>query len=194
MELPIYELKISEDVTNEAEVSFVALVDAPAIKRDFVAFSDAVRFAISDEDQHIITGPLMVPEQLIYRKSQKFGEHYVKFSAETIRQIAIKFSKKGYQSNVNLMHDEGMQVDGCTMFESFISDQKRGIKCMEQFSDLPDGTWFGSFYVENSKVWDQIKAGNLRGFSVEGLFDYDQPENSDDAALRRLGEILNSFK
>lgn len=332
MELPIYELKISEDVTNEAEVSFVALVDAPAIKRDFVAFVDpnkgetkddflprcikyvidegkdteqavaicnslweqhfagakvsydyddtlstergkasakrsieagntvyiisargdksgmlgtaqelgipesrvyatgsnsakvekvkslgiskhydnnadvvkdlpgvgqkfdTMQFAIQSEDQHIITGPLMVPEQLIYRKSQKFGEHYVKFSAETIRQIAIKFSKKGYQSNVNLMHDEGMQVDGCTMFESFISDQKRGVKCMEQFSDLPDGTWFGSFYVENQQVWDQIKAGNLRGFSVEGLFDYDQPDNSDDAALRRLGEILNSFK
>ena len=36
--LPIYELKINEEVNDSAEVSFVALVDEPAIKKDFVAF------------------------------------------------------------------------------------------------------------------------------------------------------------
>ena len=150
-------------------------------------------FAIQSESEHIITGPLMIPQQLIYRNSEQFGEHYVKFSSDTIKQIAIKFSKKGYQKNVNLMHEADMQVEGVTMFESFISDSKRGIKPMEAFKDLPDGTWFGSFYVENMKVWELVKSGEVKGFSVEGMFDYEEPMSEDQKQLAELREILNSF-
>lgn len=192
MELPVYELKIDEKIQDQAEVSFIALVDSPAIKRDFLAFAEAVKFDMNEE-QHIITGPLMVPDQLIYRNSEKFGEHYVKFSADTIRQIAIKFSKKGYHNQVNIMHEADMQVDGLTMFESFISDKTRGTKCVEAFNDLPDGTWFGSFYVENPKVWDAIKAGAVKGFSVEGMFDYEKPMSADEQKLSELRKILSSF-
>lgn len=193
MELPIYELKISDSEKDSAEVSFIALVDSPAIKRDFLAFKEAVKFEVISEDQQIITGPLMVPDQLIYRKSDKYGEHYVKFSAETIKAISIKFAKKGYQKNVNIMHDENMQVDGLTMFESFISNTGRGVKPMTGFSDLPDGTWFGSFFVENKKVWDIVKAGAVRGFSVEGLFDYEIPATKEEQLMSKLKKILNSF-
>ena len=240
MKLPIYDLIINNDEANDAEVSFVALVDSPAIKKDFLAFNEEfinpskgegkdeflprcisyvinegketeqavaicnslweehfekkpVVFSIQSESEHIITGPLMIPQQLIYRNSEQFGEHYVKFSVETIKQIAIKFSKKGYQKNVNIMHEADMQVDGVTMFESFISDSKRGIKPIEAFKYLPDGTWFGSFYVENPKVWDMVKAGDVKGFSVEGMFDYEQPMSEDEKQLAELREILNSF-
>jgi hypothetical protein len=199
MNLPIYDLIINNDEDNDAEVSFVALVDSPAIKKDFLAFSaesELIKFAIQSESEHIITGALMIPQQLIYRNSEQFGEHYVKFSVETIKQIAIKFSKKGYQKNVNIMHEADMQVEGVTMFESFISDSKRGIKPMEAFKDLPDGTWFGSFYVENPKVWEMVKSGEVKGFSVEGMFDYEAPQkqmSEDQKQLAELREILNSF-
>ena len=177
----------------------MALVDSPAIKKEFLAFSEQselIKFAIQSESEHIITGALMIPQQLIYRNSEQFGEHYVKFSVETIKQIAIKFSKKGYQKNVNIMHEADMQVEGVTMFESFISDSKRGIKPMEAFKDLPDGTWFGSFYVENPKVWELVKSGEVKGFSVEGMFDYEAPQeplSKDEKQLAELREILNSF-
>ena len=198
MKLPIYDLIINQDENNDAEVSFIALVDSPAIKLPFLQFKEDERltFAIQSESEHIITGPLMIPQQLIYRNSEQFGEHYVKFSVETIKQIAIKFSKKGYQKNVNIMHEADMQVEGVTMFESFISDSKRGIKPMEAFKDLPDGTWFGSFYVENPKVWELVKSGEVKGFSVEGMFDYETPQkpmSEDEKQLAELREILNSF-
>lgn len=192
MDLPIYNLVINDTEQDDSEVSFIALVDAPAIKRDFLAFKESLKFDVN-EDQHIITGPLMVPDQLIYRSSEKLGEHYVKFSADTIRSISIKFAKKGYQRNVNLMHDAAMQVEGVTMFESFISNTSRGIKPIEVFKDLPDGSWFGSFYVENQKVWDIVKTGQVKGFSVEGLFDYEKPANSDEQKLKELAKILNSL-
>ena len=193
MEFPIYELQINEEQKDDAEVSFVALVDAPAIKRNFLAFKENLKFKVLSESDHVIVGPLMVPNQLIYRASDKFGEHYVKFSAETIKAIAIKFAKKGYQNNVNEMHDLKKQVKGVTMFGAFITNSKWGVKPVEAFSDLPDGTWFGIYKVENEEVWNKIVSGEFQGFSVEGLFDYVEPENKDEAMLAKLSAILNSL-
>lgn len=151
-------------------------------------------FQIVSEDEHIISGPLMIADMPIYRNNEKMGEHYVTFSAETIKQIAIKFAKKKYQNHVNLMHDPTMIVEGCTMFESFIVDKKRGIMPMKGFEDIADGSWFGSFYVENPDVWKNIKDGFLKGFSVEGMFDYDAPTKTlspEEQALKKISELLN---
>ena len=191
MELPIYELKIQEDLADDAEVSFVALVDKPAIQKDFLVFNEQkLAFAIQDEEQHIISGPLMLAEEPIIRNNAKYGQHFIKFSAETIKEIAIKFSKKGYQKNVNLMHDDNMQLDGLVMFESFIVDSKRGIKPMNGFEDVKDGSWFGSFYVENPQEWDLIKQGKVKGFSVEGMFDYVLPTKTPEQQLQELAALL----
>lgn len=193
MELPVYDLKISDIVTDEAEVSYVALVDKPAIQRDFLAFNDAekLQFTITNEEQRIISGPLMLADTPIYRNTQRIGEHYIKFTADTIKQIAIKFSKKGYHGNVNIMHSPDMQVEGLVMFESFITDESRGIKPMAGFEDAPNGSWFGSFYVENDQVWEAIKLGVVKGFSVEGIFNYTLPKKTAEETLMELAKILN---
>ena len=191
MELPINELRIQEDLADDAEVSFVALVDKPAIQKDFLVFNEQkLAFAIQDDEQHIISGPLMLADEPIIRNNAKYGQHLIKFSAETIKEIAIKFSKKGYQKNVNLMHDDNMQLDGLVMFESFIVDSKRGIKPMNGFEDVKDGSWFGSFYVENPQAWDLIKQGKVKGFSVEGMFDYVLPTKTPEQQLQELAALL----
>ena len=128
-------------------------------------------FAIQSEEERIISGPLMLADTPIYRNDDN-GEYYVVFTKETIKKIAQRFFKKGYQSNVNLMHEQGNLTDGLTMFESWIKDDKRGIKAMKGFEDVPDGSWFGSFKVDNDEVWQMVKEGKVRGFSVEGQFNY----------------------
>ena len=153
-------------------------------------------FQIISEDEHIISGPLMLADQLIYRDNEKFGEHYVKFSPDTIKDIAIKFAKRKYQNNVNLMHDSKQVVEGVTMFESFLVDKKRGVLPMAGFEDVADGSWFGSFYVENPDVWNQVKSGELRGFSVEGLFDYEEPKaplSAEEQALEKIANLLKEI-
>lgn len=172
--LPIYNLEILSDVDSDMEVDYVALVDRPAIDKNFLAFNEnnvQMSFAIQDEDEQIITGALMLADKPIYRNDEN-GEYYVVFTKDTIKQIAQKFFAKGYQSNVNLMHDSGTKLEGLTMFESWITDSKRGIMAMKGFEDVPDGSWFGSFKVNNPEVWKMIKEGKVKGFSVEGLFSY----------------------
>lgn len=151
------------------------------------------KFQVINEDKRIISGALMIADELIYRNNETFGEHYVKFSADTIQKIAIKFFKKGYQSNVNLMHDPNQEVKGVTMFESFISDKERGVLPMKGFEDVADGSWFGSMYVENDEVWNAIKQGEFKGFSVEGLFDYNAPITQEQEALNKIAKLLNEI-
>lgn len=176
--LPIYSLEIVNDTESDVEVDFVSLVDRPAIEKQFLAFAedswiDRQNFEIQDEEEMIISGPIMMANKPIYRNDIN-GEYYVVFSPETIKKIAQKFFKKGYQSNVNLMHDDGQTVEGVTMFESWITDEKRGIYPMKGFEDVPNGSWFGSFKVDNQEVWDKVKTGEFKGFSVEGVFNYRQ--------------------
>ena len=198
MKLPVYELRINAELNDDSEVSYISLVDEPAIMKDYLVFQDekkqAQKFQIISEDKHIISGPIMIADELIYRAANAKiqTEHYVKFSAETIKEIAIKFSKRKYQNNVNLMHDPSQKVEGVTMFESFLVDKIRGIKPMAGFEDVPDGSWFGSFYIENDEVWQSIKSGDYKGFSVEGLFDYTNPMTYEEQLLQKIKGILYS--
>jgi len=206
-DLPVYRLDIVSDKESDVEVDFVALVDKPAIQRQFMTFnaedfakskirqSEKKNFAVQSEEERIVSGPLMLADTPIFRVDS-FGEYYVYFTAETIKQIAQKFFKKGYQSNVNLMHDGEQQVDGVTMFESWIVDKKRGIQPMAGFEDIPDGSWFGSFKVENDGVWNDIKAGKFKGFSVEGVFNYVRQNDEQEASekMRQVVDILNRYR
>jgi hypothetical protein len=194
-DLPIYELRIEENDESLVEVNFVSLVENPAIGRSFLAFANQqkVNFAIQDEDERIISGPLMLADSPIYRNDER-GEYYVTFSKDTIKQIAQKFFRKGYQNNVNLMHDDGQMLTGLTMFESFITDKNRGIKPMDSFADVPDGSWFGSFKVDNAGAWDLIKDNKVKGFSIEGVFNYRRQENIDEKTEKLWSQILEILK
>lgn len=169
--LPVFQMVIDESVTSDIEVAAVAFVDKPAIEKNFLAFDSHQLHFDLNEEQRIVSGPAMVADQLIYRRDEN-GEYNVFFSADTIRQINLKFFKKGYQKNLNLFHDPTLALEGVTIFESFVSDKARGVQPLAAFKDLPDGTWFISAKVENDIVWSKIKSGEVKGFSVEGIFSY----------------------
>lgn len=187
MNLPVYKLQIVDDEQSEVEVDFVALVDRPAIEKSFLAFRDKQLFS-ADDEQRIISGPAMLADTPIFR-SDATGDYYVVFEKDTIKMIVQKFFRKGYQGNVNAMHDPALQLSGVWMFESFISDEKRGIQPMKGFEDAPDGSWFVSYKVDNDEAWALIKNGTFKGFSVEGIFNYIKKEVSQEEM--KMQEIIN---
>jgi hypothetical protein len=177
--LPLYKMFIADDIEGEEEVDFVALVESPAIQRNFLAFAEhsedevtnKLTFAVQDEEQRIVSGPLMIADLPIYRRDEE-GEYYVMFTGEQIKKIVQRFFKKGYQAKVNIEH--GKKAEGVYMFESYIIDRDRGVNPPTGFEDVANGSWFGSFKVENDKLWGEVKAGTFKGFSVEGLFRYEK--------------------
>ena len=169
--LPLYKLIIDETDTNDSGVNFVALVDQPATDQVWMAFNKHYQFKSTSSEKRIISGGLMIANLPIYREDSKLGKYYVVFDKETIFKIVKKYFRNGFTSNVNLMHDAEKKVDGVYMIESMIIDKDRGMVAPAGFGDLPDGSWFGSFKVDNNEVWDKfIKTGTFTGFSVEGLF------------------------
>lgn len=168
--LPIYRLTISDSDEAPSEVNYIALVDEPAIESNFLMFANKLQFA-TDKQRKIVSGPAMIADLPIYRRDEKYGEYYVVFDKETIEKIVLKFMRKGFNNNVNLMHNSKAVAEGVYVFESFIIDKERGISTPKGFEDLTEGSWFISMKVDNEKLWDGMSAFN--GFSVEGIFEYD---------------------
>jgi hypothetical protein len=190
--LPMFQLVIDESMESDLQVDYVALVDNPAIEKNFLAFKDKICFDLSQQDRHIISGPAMLADTPIYRRDEQLGEYFVTFKPETVYQIAQKFFQKGYQQNFNLFHDN-TNTTGVTVFESFITDTSRGINPMKGFEDAPNGSWFISAKVDNLEVWNAIKTGTVKGFSVEGLFKYKKQQMSEQQVFEKLLKLLEDF-
>lgn len=184
--LPIYVV----DINDASVFNNVSIVDVPAIERNFIQLSKEIDFKFSvNEEKRTISGPVLIPDFPIYRR---FGEEefYIKFTAETIKEYAIKFFKDGREGEGNVQHQWG--VNGITFFESYLLNKERGI-VPNEFKDLPDGTWILSAKVENDNVWGMIKDGTLKGFSVDiqtSLKDEEKPMDT----LEELMDYLNNTK
>ena len=182
--LPIFNMDLIDGVEG---IRIISLVDMPAIERDFVKFAKENEVKLSiNEEKHIVSGPVLIPEQKIYRNDEQ-GAYYIQFSADAIRRIAEKFFTDHNTTNVNLQHE--YQVGDCVYFESYFIDKERGIVPAE-FADLPDGTWIVSCKINNPAVWELVKDGTLRGFSVEGkLHPYD-----DEPVFDTIEDLLSYLK
>lgn len=163
---------ISIDPTDfETGLNAISLVEYPAVEVDFLAFAkdESAVLQFADEERHIITGIALLADTPIYRVAPDKTEYYVRFTKDCIRQLVEKYFKFGLTNSVNIEHKDNQFVDGVTMLESYIIDKERGI-CPNEFASAPDGSWVVSYKVSNLDVWNKIKSGEVKGFSVQGLF------------------------
>ena len=166
--MKIVELIIDE----EAEVfgiEAISLVDRPAIELDFVALKDQkVQFAEMDEDKRILMGPALVPDKPIYRKNAS-GEFYVYFSKATVRRAAELYLQHGNQARHTLEHEHA--INGLTVVESWLVEDKDKDKSAVYGLDVPVGTWMVAVKVDNESIWQEwVKEQKVKGFSIEGYF------------------------
>ena len=64
------------------------------------------------------------------------------------------------------------------MVQLFIKDTDKGI-APAGFDDIADGSLFAEFHITNDDVWQAVKDGSYKGFSLEGYFGLE--ENTDEA-------------
>ena len=191
MELPVFRLTINED--KESGVTAIALVDLPAIERDFQVFKNKQYFKIENEEQRIVSGAMMVADMPIFRSDPQRGNHFVVFDAKTISQIQEKWVLQGNATKVNLMHDPNQPAEGVFVMSQFLIDSKRGINTPNGHEDLTDGSWFGEMRVNNEEIFQQIKDGNFAGFSVEGFFDQELMQPDEDMLDNMLNQLEELF-
>ena len=189
--IPVYQALVDDEGTGMLRIS---LVDSPAVMSDFQAFDSQKRpvmYRISDEEKRLVRGVVMRADFPIYRYDKKAGEYYIIYKAETIRTMAEKYLLESRQNDVNLMHEEGSEVDGVQMVQYFIKDTAAGVS-PAGFDDIADGSLFAEFHVVNDEVWDAIKEGTYKGFSLEGVFNL-VPETDKDDVQRIVDELDGKF-
>jgi hypothetical protein len=190
----MFSLVIDESLESDLQVDYVALVDAPAIEKNFLAFKankHALEFSAIDPAEHIVIGPAMLADVPIYRRDDQMGEYFVTFSKDTVKTIARKFYAKGFQNNVNIGHDPNQTQEGVTFFLSWIKDSAKGMVGLQ--GDYPEGTWFLGAQVDNPSVWNDVTTGKVKGFSVEGLFKYKKQQMSDEQVFEKIANLLKDL-
>jgi hypothetical protein len=169
-------------VINDAEdeVFAVSFVADPAIERDFVYMSkegkQEVKFKSIDDEKHLVAGPLLIPDKKILRMDENNQPYYVYFTADTISQLEQKYMMKKYNDSVTYEHTSPVQ-DVC-LVESWTVASSTKDKSNIYGYTLPVGTWFGVFKLNNPDLWQDVKLGKVKGFSIEGIFDHKQVQQT----------------
>ena len=118
-----------------------------------------------------LAGPLMVPDKLIPRYDEEGEKYYVFFDAAGIKKLSYKLMENKLIDSVNIEHDADRKVADLTLVESWLVADEKNDKSNSYGYNLPKGSWFGVYKVNNEEVWDKyIKTGAVKGFSVEGIF------------------------
>ena len=198
MKKKIYKIKI--DPTDQITgMDAISLVECPAVEVDFLKFSkeEPKSLQFANEEKRIITGVALLADTPIYRVKPDGEEYYVVFDRETIEQLVTKYSKYMFNNFVNIEHSDQHFVDGMYMIESYLKNSERGIVPAE-FSEIPDGSWIVSYKVDNIDVWEKIKSGEVKGFSIQGVFNLieqkEEPSIDDMIENDDIDGLLNAIK
>lgn len=154
----------------------ISLVNAPATEETFIAMAKQdkiVKFAKVDEEQRILMGLVLQPDQLIYRVDENGDEFEMFFSAETIKDFSQNFFQSGFQLNSKLEHDE--TIENVTFVESWLVADPKKDKSAAYGLSYPVGSWIVSMKVDNDDIWNNyIKTGELKGFSIDGMVELEE--------------------
>ena len=193
----IVELILDEE--SELGIEAISVVENPAIEEDFVALkSQEFKLAKIDGERRILMGALLIPNKPIYRRNGE-DEYYIYFSKDTVLKASQMYLMNSKQNNSTLEHQ--YELEGLSLVESWIVEDKFHDKSVLFGMDLPLGTWVGSVKVNNDKIWNEfVKTGKVKGFSIEGYFadKMERPKEPIDEGLSKedlmIQEIIDIIK
>lgn len=191
-------MKIIELIIDETDeysgVDAISLVEYPAIEENWVALKEnnkEYKFKAVDDDKRILMGALLVPNKMIYRKDGD-EEYYIHFTKETVKKASELYLMRGNANNATYEHIK--EVDGVSLVESWIVEDKEKDKSALYELDLPVGTWVGAVKVNNEKLWEMAKVdGSIKGFSIEGFF-AEKAQRPKEPIAEDLAEELSAAK
>ena len=192
----IVELVIDE--SNESlAIDAISLVSAPAIEENMVYMSRAknnLTLAKVNEEKRELISPALIPLKSIYRyDADTDSDYYVYFSKDTVKRCAYSYLKNNNHHKATYEHQD--RVSGVLTVESWLIEDSKTDKSTLYGYSLPAGTWMVKMSITNDDLWSKIKAGELRGLSIEGFFTskyeaMQKAEPTNEEILTALNEII----
>lgn len=161
------------EVGLDSEVYAVSLVSDPAIESNFIYLSKEkpLQVCLEKEDKHLVIGAVLIPDKPIYR-NQDNEEFYIQFSRETIEKLAHNFISNGYVWNFTKDHDEATEGK-VQVVESWVKSSESD-KSNDLGLNVPVGTWLMAAHINDEELWQSIKQGERKGFSIEAICNLDE--------------------
>lgn len=155
------------EVTLESDVFAISLVTDPAIEVDFMALSKdkPLQVLLESDERRILVGCVLVPDKPIYRNMDG-KEFYIQFNRQTIEKLAHDYLMNDRIYSFTTQHEE--IADDVAVIESWIKEGKED-KSERYGIDVPEGSWMIMAKVNNPDIWERVKSGELKGFSVESF-------------------------
>ena len=152
----------------DSETYAISMVESPAIESDFVALSkeEEKRVFLESDERHMVYGAALIPDKDIYRNNGE-QEFYISFTKESIEKMSQDFMKNYRQNEVTLDHEE--MANDITITESWLVEDPYKDKSNALGINVPKGTWMVGMKVNQIDVWERVKSGELKGFSVESM-------------------------
>lgn len=123
-----------------------------------------------DDEKMEITGAAIIPNKMIIRRNPITDElYYVFFSPETTKILSERFMKFKLTDNANLNHTN-VKAEDTYVSESWLVIDPQNDKSAALGLNYPEGTWVITMKVNNNNLWEDIKSGKYKGYSIEGYF------------------------
>lgn len=171
-----------------SETYAISLVEFPAIEEELIALEkqEPVKIQLSNDEKHMVYSAVLIPDKPIYRRNAEGEEYYLEFSKESIEAMEQDFMRNYRQAEITLQHED--IVNEVTVVETWVKTDlyKDKSVALGLNESLPIGTWFAGMKVNNLDVWDKIKDGSIKGFSVESLIsleDFNKVEEMEDETM-----------
>lgn len=160
-------------VGTDSETYAISMVEEPAIEVNYVALAkqEEMEVKLSSDERHICYGPALIPNKDIYRNNGE-QEFYINFTEESIVKMSQDFMKEYRQKEVTLDHES--DADEVYIAESWLVEDPYKDKANALGFNVPKNTWMIGMKVNNIEVWDRVKAGELKGFSVESMISLEE--------------------
>ena len=175
----------------------VSLVESPAIEEDFVFLSaEEVKFKVVDEERRIVVGFALVPEKRILRLmgGKKFNIYFTK---ETVAKASEEFMRQLMLNKFTADHES--PIEGVSVIESWIVEDAKHDKSNIYGLGAKGGEWVLMSKIYNDAVWNEVKAGKFKGYSIEARFDgfeqlQSKTETMEEQIIKELNAVLSSQK
>ena len=187
------------DAEKDLGVYGVSVVESPAMESQFIALNKQhIKLAEVDEKKHILAGVVLIPDKDVYR-NQDGREFNIRFSAETIEEVANSFIKNGYQGNSTIEHQD--KIEGVSIVQSWVvkdpeNDTANAYGLPKE--DIKKGSWIALYKCDNKEIYDKALKGEITGFSIDGLFSLEKVnlkrETMKDELVNLKNDLLSEFK
>ena len=168
----------------------VSLVEDPAIESNFIALSKQKSSIKLENEKRLLIGAALVPNKPIYRNVNG-NEFYISFDETTIEKLAQDFLANDYQHNITVDHQE--EANDIVIVESWIKTSEND-KSVSYGLNEPIGTWFIGMKVNNDEIWQRIKDGFYKGFSIEAVVGLDELINNNNLQLAMDKEFIDKLR